>query len=303
MTLRARRVLILWLTLLVPAAPAWAEDSPTLRKLRDTGIITLGYRANSAPFSYLDARLKPIGYSIDLCRHVVEVLRRQPGLHALEVRPVAVTSATRMPLVANGTVDLECGITTNNAERQKTQSFSVTIFVAESRLLARKAAGIHTLDNLQGQAVASTIGTTSIQYLQTVNRTRGLDMKILAGLDDADGFRLVDTGRAVAFAMDDVLLRSLLATARNPAEFSISRQALSVEPYGIGLTRHDRAFKALVDGALGELFHSGEIRNIYRRWFQSPVPPRSVNLQLPMSPALERVIRTPTDSPDPERYR
>jgi glutamate/aspartate transport system substrate-binding protein len=299
-----RRLLCISLgALLCLPRPAAAQESPVLLKLRDTGIVTIGYRANSPPFSYLDADLKPVGYSIDLCRHVVNELRQRPGLALLEMRMVSVTSATRLPLVANGTVDMECGVTTNTAERQKTQTFSVTMFVAESRLLSKKSEDIRTLDALQGKAVASTIGTTSIQVLQAANASRGLGMRILAGLDDAESFRLLESGLVSAFAMDDVLLRSLLATARSPADFTISDAALSVEPYAIGLSRRDPAFKRLVDDALTRLFVSGEIRAIYQRWFQRPIPPRGVNLQLPMSAALERAIRQPTDSPDPQRYR
>jgi glutamate/aspartate transport system substrate-binding protein len=224
-------------------------------------------------------------------------------MHDLEVKLVAVTSATRMPLVANGSVDLECGITTNTLERQKTQAFSVTTFVAASRLLSKKTSGVRQLDDLRGQAVASTVATTSIQYLTRVNQSRQLGMTIVAGLDDADGFRMVQNGRALAFAMDDVLLRSALATAARPQDYVISDQALSVEPYALGLPSQDPVFKQLVDGVLTELYASGEIQTLYRRWFQSPLPPSGINLHLPMSEALQRVLRHPTDSADPQAYR
>lgn len=278
-------------------------DSPTLKKIRATGIITLGHRVSSVPFSYLNAQLEPVGYSMDLCHRIVADLKTRLGLNDLEVKLIAVTSATRLPMVANGSVDLECGVTTNTAERQKTQSFSVTTFVAMSRLLAKKSSGIRSLDDLRGKPVASTIGTTSIQMLHAANETRGYDMKILADLDDADGFRMVTTDRALAFAMDDVLLRGLLATVRNANDYEISDEALSIEPYGIGMKRDDPVFKQLVDGVLIALFRSGEIQTIYQRWFMSPIPPKGVNLKMPMSRALERVIQAPTDSPDPAHYR
>lgn len=278
-------------------------DSPTIRKIRTTGVITLGHRVGSVPFSYLDSQLEPVGYSMDLCHRVVSDIKARLGLNDLEVKLIAVSSATRLPLVANGTVDLECGVTTNTAERQKSQTFSVTTFVAASRLLSKKSSGIGSLDDLRGKPVASTIGTTSIQMLHAANETRGYDMKILADLDDADGFRMVTTDRAVAFAMDDVLLRGLLATVRNSNEYEISDEALSIEPYGIGMKRDDPVFKQLVDGVIISLFRSGEIQTIYRRWFMSPIPPKGVNLQMPMSRALERVIQAPTDSPDPTHYR
>lgn len=286
-----------------PASTPPALDSAVLRKVRDTGVIVLGHRVTSVPFSYLDAKLRPIGYSMDLCQHVVGAVRERLGLRDLEVKLVPVTSATRMPLVANGSVDLECGVTTNTAERQKAQAFSVTTYVAASRLLSKKENEIRTLDDLRGKVVASTIATTSIRYLNGVNDSRQLDMRIVAGQDDTDAFLMVQTDRAVAFAMDDVLLRSLQAAAANPAEYSISDEALSVEPYGIGLPRDDAVFKQLVDGVLIELFRSGEIHAIYRKWFQSPIPPKGINLQLPMSDALKRAIAHPTDDPDPQRYR
>jgi glutamate/aspartate transport system substrate-binding protein len=289
----------------VAAAPVTTAlpDSPVLRKLRATGVVNVGYRTASAPFSYLDARLKPVGYSIDLCDHVVEALRTLPGLGALEIRHVPVSSSTRLPLVANGTVDLECGATTNNAERQRTVAFSVTTFVAEARLLSKKATGIRTIDDLRGRLVATTIGTTSVQYMQVANQERGLDMRLLLGLDDMEAFQHVESGRAAAFAMDDVLLTSVLSTAPDPGEWTISAQALSVEPYGIGMLRTDPVFKQVVDDALIRLYRSNTIHEIYKRWFMSPIPPRGANLQLPMSSPLARVIANPTDSPDPSRYR
>jgi glutamate/aspartate transport system substrate-binding protein len=283
--------------------PAPLPASGVLRKISDTGLIVVGHRIASVPFSYLDARLRPVGYSMDLCERVVEAVRQRLGLADLEVKLVAVTSATRMPLVANGTVDLECGVTTNTAERQKTQAFSVTTFVAASRLLAKKENEVRTLDDLRGKSVASTIATTSIRYLSNLNEARRLDMRIVAGQDDIDAFQMVQTDRAVAFAMDDVLLKSLLANAPNPADYSISDETLSVEPYGLGLPRDDAGFKHLVDGVLVDLFRSGEINAIYRKWFQMPIPPRGINLQLPMSEALKRAIAQPTDSPDPAVYR
>lgn len=290
---------------LLSTSPAWAQadDSPTLRKIRDTGVIVVGYRVASAPFSYLDAKLQPIGYSIELCNRVVEAVRKRLELPDLERKLIAVSSATRMPLVANGSVDLECGITTNTAERQKTQAFSLTTFVAESRLLSKRNADIRGLEDLRGKPVASTIATTSIQFLHALNQSRKLEMKILVGLDDKDSFRLVQTDRAVAYAMDDVLLRSALAGVNNPQDYVISDEAYSVEPYAIGLPKDDAPFKQLVDGVLAELYKRGEIHAIYQRWFQAAIPPKGINLQLPMNEAFKRVIAKPSDSPDPAHYR
>jgi len=301
--LRLSAALMLCAGLAAPAAAQGEEASATLRKVRDTGVIVLGYRVASAPFSYLDAKLKPIGYSIDLCQRVIEAVKKRLELPDLEVKLIAVSSATRMPLVANGSVDLECGITTNTAERQKTQAFSITTFVAESRLLSKRSAEIRGLEDLRGKPVATTIATTSIQFLHQVNQSRRLEMKILGGMDDKDAFRLLQTDRAVAYAMDDVLLRSALAGVANPGDYVISDEALTVEPYALGLPRDDAGFKQLVDGVLVDLYKRGEIHAIYQRWFLAPIPPRGINLQLAMNEAFKRVIARPTDSADPNHYR
>ncbi|MCX2865786.1 amino acid ABC transporter substrate-binding protein [Paucibacter sp. PLA-PC-4] len=285
--------------------PLWAAaaDGPSISRIRDTGVIVMGYRPASLPFSYLDANLKPIGYSIELCERVIAAVKRELKLPELEVKRVAVSSATRLPMVANGMLDMECGITTNNAERARNQAFSITTFVTETKLLSRSVDGIRSLRDLRGKPVASTIGTTSIQYLHSINEQEDLGFRILAGLDDPEAFHLLRTGRARAFMMDDVLLRSMLAQLPSPQGYEVSEQALTVEPYGIGLSRHDPAFKQLVDSVLIGLYRSGEIFAIYRRWFESPIPPLGINLQLPMSAAFKRVIAQPTDTPDPAHYR
>jgi glutamate/aspartate transport system substrate-binding protein len=300
-SLLRRVVAVPWLAvILVPAA--WGQGSATLNKVEQTGIITLGYRVGSAPFSYLDEKLNPIGYSMDLCHKVVDAVKARLKLRHLHVKLFAVTSATRILMVVNGTVDLECGVTTNTLERQRSESFSVTTFVAVGRLLAKKSSDIQTLADLQGKSVASTVGTTSIRHLYEVNQIQKLDMKILAGLDDAESFQMVQTDRAVAYVMDDVLLRSLVAGAKNPGEYQISTESLSIEPYGIAMIKGDAVFKQLVDDVLVGLFRSGEIHTIYNKWFQSPVPPKGINLQLPMSAALKRTIAAPSDNADPKHY-
>ncbi|RZL39259.1 MAG: amino acid ABC transporter substrate-binding protein, partial [Rubrivivax sp.] len=270
---------------------AHAADGPTLTRVRDTGVIVIGYRPASLPFSYLDAQLRPTGYTVELCERIVSAVRQKLQLPDLEVRRVEVASATRMPLVINGTLDLECGITTHNAERARNQAFSLTIFVAETRLLARASDRVQSLADLRGQPVASTIGTTSIQHLAKVNEQQNLGIRILGGLDDPEGLQLVRSGRASAFLMDDVILRSVLATQGPGADdYRISDQALTVEPYAIGLRKGDPQFKALVDGVLAGLYRSGEIHAIYRRWFEQPLPSQGWNLKLPMSAAFRRVI-------------
>ena len=286
--------------------PAQPPEGPTLARIRETGVIVLGYRPASAPFSYLDAQLRPTGYSVELCERVIASLRTRLKLPDLEVRRVAVGSATRMPMVSNGTLDMECGITTNTAERARSQAFSVTIFVAETKLMTRHGEKVQSLSDLRGRPVVSTIGTTSIQHLAKVNEQLGLGIRIVAGLDDPDAFQLLRSGRADAFMMDDVIIRSLLAqqgSAVSPDDYVISDRALTVEPYAIGLNRDDPMFKTMVDDVLVGLYRSGEIHTIYRRWFESPLPPTGINLKLPMNAAFRRVVAQPTDSPDPERYR
>lgn len=289
-----------------PVRPARPPEGPTLTRIRETGVIVLGYRPASAPFSYLDAQLRPTGYSVELCERVITALRVKLRLPDLEVRRVAVGSATRMPMVSNGTLDMECGITTNTAERARSQAFSVTIFVAETKLMTRNGEKAQSLADLRGRPVVSTIGTTSIQHLAKVNEQQGLGIRIVAGLDDPDAFQLLRSGRADAFMMDDVIIRSLLAqqgAAAAADDYVISDHALTIEPYAIGLNRDDPMFKTMVDDVLIGLFRSGEINAIYKRWFESPLPPTGINLRMPMSAAFRRVVAQPTDSPDPERYR
>jgi glutamate/aspartate transport system substrate-binding protein len=286
-----------------PLAPPLAVASNTLRKIQASGVIVIGHRVGSVPFSYLDANLQPIGYSMDLCRAVVDAVKVQLKVPDLKVKLVAVTSATRIPMVANGSVDLECGITTNTQERQKQVAFSVTTFVAQSRLLAKKVNNIRQLADLRGRPVVSTVSTTSIARLNEINAQQQLGMRILAGKDDPDSFLFVQSDRAVAYAMDDVLLYALIARSPRPQDYSVSDEALSVEPYGIMLGKDDPEFKRLVDEAIVALYRSGEIRRLYRHWFESPIPPNGLNLQLPMSGPLQRAISQPTDSSDPRNYQ
>jgi len=291
-----------WLATAVTAAEP-APSSLTLRKIREAGVISIGYRDDAIPFSYLDDRQRPIGYSLDICRHIIEAVRQRLQLRELAVKWVPVTTATRIPLVVNETVDLECGVTTNNLERQKQVAFTVTTFVAESRLLSKRSAPVASLADLRGKSVVSTVGTTSIRYLPELNSRHRLDVKILVARDDAEAFRMVAADRAAAYAMDDVLLAGSIATAVNPGDYVISAEAISVEPYAIMLGKGDPQFKQLADEAITALYRSGEILHIYQRWLESPVPPRGIAFKLPMSEALKRAIARPTDSGDPAQYR
>lgn len=283
------------------ATPAFAQQG-TLDKIRASGSITLGHRDSSIPFSYLDDDRKPVGYAMDLCSRIVQAVQAELKLPNLKVNLQPVTSATRIPLLANGTIDLECGSTTNNAERQKQITYTITHFVTANRFVSKKASNINTLNDLKGKTVVSTSGTTNIKQITELNASRNLGMTILPAKDHAEAFLMVDTGRAVAFVMDDILLAGLVANHANPGQFVISRDALSVEPYGIMLRREDPAFKAVVDKAMNQIYTSGEIREIYAKWFERPIPPRGINLNIPMGESFKRVVAKPTDSPDPAVY-
>lgn len=287
---------------MVFSSPYAQELTGTLKKIKDTGTITLGVRDSSIPFSYLDDRQAYQGYSIDLCMRIVDAARKELGLPSLNVKMNPVTSATRIPLMANGTIDLECGSTTNNLERQKQVAFAPTTYVATNRLLAKKRSNIQSLADMQGKALVSTSGTANLKQLTSLNAQRQLGMRIMAAKDHAEAFLMVETGRAVAFAMDDILLASLAASSKSPNDYAITKEALSVEPYGIMLRRDDPQFKKLADAAIINVFKSGEINRIYQKWFMTPIPPKNVNLNWPMSEQLKTVIAKPTDSGDPASY-
>jgi glutamate/aspartate transport system substrate-binding protein len=220
----------------------------------------------------------------------------------LNVKMNPVTSATRIPLMANGTVDLECGSTTNNLERQKQVAFAPTTFVTANRLLAKKSSNINSLDDMKGKNLVSTSGTSNLKQVTSLNGERNLGMNIMAAKDHAEAFLMVETGRATAFAMDDILLASLAASSKSPNDYAITKEALSVEPYGIMLRREDPQFKKAVDTAIENVMKSGEINKIYAKWFMSPIPPKNITLNVPMSDQLKMVIAKPTDSGDPAAY-
>jgi glutamate/aspartate transport system substrate-binding protein len=274
----------------------------TLQKIKETGTITIGHRDVSIPFSYYDDKQQAVGYAIDICMRIVDAVKAELKLKKIDVKFNPVTSATRIPLMANGTIDLECGSTTNNLERQKQVAFTITHFVTANRYVAKKKSNIKTLNDLKGKTVVSTSGTTNIKWATEENAKQNLGMNIIATKDHAEALLTVDTGRAVAFFMDDILLYSLVATSKNPGDWAIGSEAYTVEPYGIMLRRDDPAFKKVVDGAVRSLYKSGQINAIYEKWFLKPVPPKGVNLKVPMSPEFKKVVANPTDSGDPKDY-
>jgi glutamate/aspartate transport system substrate-binding protein len=288
--------------LLLVGPPADAQEG-TLKKIKETGVITLGHRDASIPFSYFDDKQAVIGYALDLCGKIVDAVKTELKMPNLQVKLNPVTSATRIPLMANGTIDLECGSTTNNLDRQKQVAFTITHFVTANRFVSKKAANLKTLDDLKGKTVVSTSGTTNIRQATELNGQKNLGMTILPAQEHTEAFLMVETGRAVAFFMDDILLYSLVASSKNPSEWTISADALSLEPYGIMLRKDDPSFKKVVDGAMTAVYKSGEINKIYAKWFLSPVPPKGINLNVPMSDVFKRVVAKPTDSGDPNDYK
>ena len=285
------------------AGPALAQDlTGTLKKVKDTGTITLGHRESSLPFSYYDDRQQVVGYAMDLCARIVEGVKTELKLAQITTRLNPVTSATRIPLMANGTIDLECGSTTNNLERQKQVSFTITHFVTANRFVSKKSANLKTVEDLKGKTIVSTSGTTNIKQITEIGAQKGLNLNILAAKDHAEAFLMVETGRAAAFVMDDILLFSLVAGSKSPQDYVISTDALSVEPYGIMLRREDAPFKKVVDQAMTATYKSGAINPIYEKWFLKPIPPKNINLNVPMSDAFKKVIANPTDSGDPAAY-
>lgn len=269
----------------------------TLKKVKDTNAITLGIRESSFPLSYLDANQKPIGYHIDVCLKIVDAVKAKLGLPKLKVNMQPVTSQNRIPLMVNGTIDLECGSTTNNLDRQKQVSFAPTTYVTNVMMAVKKSSGIKGLDQLKGKPIATTTGTTSVQLIRAHEKGKNLDFKEVYGKDHADSFLMLETDRAVAFVMDDNLLMGLIASAKNPQDYAIVGEPLSTEPIAIMLRKDDPQFKGIAHATIAGLAKSGELTKLYNKWFNAPIPPKGVVLNVPMSEALKAVIANPNDNP------
>jgi len=297
-----KRVALSILSLALFTSFGAAAQDGTLKKVKDSGSITIGHRDASLPFSYYDDKQQPIGYAMDLCGKIVDAVKAELKMSKLEVKYQLVTSANRIPLMANGTIDLECGSTTNNIPRQEQVWFTITHFVTANRWVAKKSSSIKSLADLKGKTVVSTAGTTNIKQITEINAAQNLGMNIISANGHAEAFQMVETGRAVAFVMDDILLAGLVAQSRSPGDYQISAVGLSVEPYGIMVRKDDKAFKALADKAMTDVYKSGQINAIYSKWFEKPVPPKNVNLNLPMTAAFKKVVAKPTSSGDPKDY-
>ncbi len=279
--------------LLLSSLPTHAQSM--LDKIRSSQTITIAHRDSSIPFSYLDAEQKPVGYAMDLCLKVVDALRRELKIPELKINYLSVTSATRIPSVAQGKAAMECGSTTNTAERRKQVDYTIAHFISSARFLVRVDSNIERLEDLEGKQVVSTRGSTNLKTLERINAERGLKMKILEAADHAEAFNQVAQKKADAFAMDDVLLFGLRANSSEPQAFKVIGKPMTIEPYAIMLPKGDTAFKRVVDTEIRRIILSGEINAIYRKWFEQAIPPKGINLNLPMPFMLKDSFKFPSD--------
>jgi glutamate/aspartate transport system substrate-binding protein len=293
---RSSSLLIALAALAIAGTPASAQEpAGTLKKIRDTGSITIGHRESSIPFSYLDDRQQPVGYAMDLCMKIVDAVKAQLNLPNLKVVLQPVTSSNRIPLLQNGTIDLECGSTTNSVQRQQQVAFGPTYFVINVTAAVKKNSNIATIAELNGKTVSTTSGTTAVPLIKSYEKAKNVDVKEIYGKDHAEAFLLLADDRVAAFIMDDILLAGQIANARNPGEYRILPESLRQEPYSMMLRKDDAQFKALVDRTVGSVMKSGEIEKIYAKWFTGPVPPKGVNLNFPMTPAIREAFKSPND--------
>jgi len=290
------KILVAALSCAVASLPAIAQElTGTLKKIKETGSITIGHRESSIPFSYLDDKQQPIGYAMDLCMKIVDSVKAELKQPNLKVNLQAVTSSNRIPLLTNGTIDLECGSTTNSVKRQEQVAFGPTYFVVNITAAVKKTSNVNALADLNGKTISTTSGTTSVPLLKAYEKTQHVDVKEIYGKDHAESFLLMADDRSVAFVMDDILLAGQIANSRNPKDFKILPESLRQEPYSMMLRKDDPQFKALVDKSIGAVMKSGEIEKIFAKWFTSPIPPKGSNMNFPMTPAIKEAFANPND--------
>ena len=289
------------ITLGLFVASAFALSQPamadTLAKIKSSGSVTMGVRESSGGLSFVLGDSKFAGFHVELCERALSAIQKQLGLSRLETKYQPVTSQNRIPLMQNGTIDIECGSTTNNAARQKDVSFANTTYVEEVRIAVKANSGINSIADLKGRNVATTTGTTSVQHIRKHERAANVDFKEVYGKDHADSFLLLESGRADAFVMDGQILAGNIAKAKNPADFKIVGEVLSVEPIAIMVRKDDPAFKKAVDDTLNALMKSGEIAKIYDKYFMQPIPPANTKIGLPASEATKAAWANPNDKP------
>jgi ABC-type amino acid transport substrate-binding protein len=277
--------------------PAQAQQPATLDKIKSSGAITVAYRESSIPFSYLGGDAQPTGFGWEICQRIVAEAKRATGRNDLKVNTQSVTSQNRIPLLVNGTIDIECGSTTNNSDRARQVAFATNYFYTGTRFLVKADSPVKALADLRGKKVVSTTGTTNYQVLRKLNSEQGLGFDLLAAKDHAESALMVQSGRAEAFGMDDILLYGLKASAANPAELAVVGDPIQVEPYAIMLRKDDPGFKKLVDDTLASMMKNGEFETLYKKWFQSPIPPKGINLSAPMSKELRDNMKALSDKP------
>lgn len=275
---------------------AVAQDMDTLRKIKATNTIVVGHRDASVPFSFLGDKGQPIGYSIDICMKIIDAIKVSQKLPKLDVKFALVSTATRIPKTANGTIDLECGSSTNDVERHQQVSFLLTTFVTTSRVAWKKNSNFKSMNDLKGKTVAAAAGTNNLKEITAVNQQRQLGMTVMPTKNHQDAFAMLEKGDAAAFATDDILMYGTIAESASPAAYVVGSEVLSTKPKAIMVRKDDPAFKKAADDAIRALYKSGEIQKIYAKWFLSPIPPKSVILNVPMSESLKKAIAKPTDS-------
>ncbi|MFM8898930.1 MAG: amino acid ABC transporter substrate-binding protein [Burkholderiales bacterium] len=282
---------------LLAVSAAQAQTTDTLKKIKDTGAVTVGVRESSGALSYTLGNGVFAGYHVEICQRVLADVQKQLGLAKLDIKYQPVTSQNRIPLVQNGTVDIECGSTTNNATRQKDVAFAVTTFVEEVRIAVKANSGINGIGDLVGKKVATTTGTTSVQTLRKHERANNVNFEEVFGKDHGDSFLLLESGRADAFVMDGAILAGNISKSKNPADFKIVGEVLSVEPIAIMLRKDDPAFKKAVDDTIKGLFKSGEIAKVWDKWFLQPIPPSNTKVGLAVSASTKDAWANPNDKP------
>ena len=294
--MQLRKVALSLLLMSTAVGAAQAEDlSGTLKKINDNGVIVVGHRESSVPFSYYDNQQKVVGYSQDYSNAIVEAIKAKLNKPDLQVKMIPITSQNRIPLLQNGTYDFECGSTTNNLERQKQVAFSDTVFVIGTRLLVKKGSPIKDFSDLQGKTVVVTSGTTSEVLLHKLNDEKKMEMRIISAKDHGDSFRTLETGRAVAFMMDDALLAGERAKAKKPDNWEIVGTPQSKEAYGCMLRKDDPQFKQLMDETIAKAQTSGQAAKWFDKWFNQPIPPKNLNMNFALSDDMKALFAAPND--------
>lgn len=275
----------------------------TLQKAKETKKIVIGFQEASVPFSYLDGNQKPVGYTLDICSKIVDAIRKEISEPDLQIEYTPVTSANRIPLLLNGTIDMNCASATNNLERQKQVDFVNTHFLTANRFVSKKSNNLNSIEDLKGKTVVSVAGSVNLNQINRINNERGFGMTVASAKDQLEAFLMLETDRAQAYVMDDVQLAVQAARSKDPGAYVISKDAFGKpEPYGIIIRKNDKPLKDLADKATAALYRSPEIDTIYKKWFQSPVPPNNVNFNYPLDPALAAAFKNPSDSADPDHY-